>query len=116
VTNNGDRVPPVELRQHRRQRVLLSGLGFVPHPHSTFDCTIKDISESGARIVIPTDAVVPRRFFLINVKNQMAYEVQIVRRKERDMGVKILRSIELTNVSSPETRQLRQLLVERLQR
>jgi hypothetical protein len=116
VTNNGDPVPPIELRQRRRQRVLLSGLGFVPQTHSTFNCTIKDLSESGARIAILADSVIPRRFFLINVKNHMAYEVQTVRRKERDMGLKILRSIELTNGSSPETRHLRQLLVERLHR
>jgi hypothetical protein len=109
-------MPPVELRRWRRQRVLLSGLGFVPQTHSTFDCTIKDVSESGARIAIRTDSVVPRRFFLINVKNQMAYEVQTVRRKERDMGLKILRPIELTNASCHESRQLRQLLVERLHR
>jgi hypothetical protein len=109
-------VPPVELRRSRRQRVLLSGLGFVPQTHSTFDCTIKDLSESGARISIRTDAVVPRRFLLINVKNHMAYEVQTVRRKERDMGLKILRLIELTKASCHESRQLRQLLVERLHR
>jgi len=106
----------MELRRWRRQRVLFSGLGFVPQTHSTFDCTIKDLSESGARIAIRTDAVVPRRFLLINVKSHMAYEVQIVRRKERDFGLKILRPIELTKASCHESRQLRQLLVERLHR
>ena len=108
--------PPVENRSEKRRRVLLSGVIFVPKNHSTFDCSIRDISESGARIDIPAGALIPIRFQLINVKDQVAYEVQCVRRNGREMALKMLRSIPLTDASSTETFQLRRLLAERLQR
>lgn len=108
--------PDVENRSAKRRRVLLSGVIFVPKTHSTFDCSIRDISESGARIEVRAGALIPIRFQLINVKDQVAYEVQCVRRNGREMALKVLRSIPLADASSTETLQLRRLLVERLQR
>ena len=106
----------IENRKERRQRVFLSGLIFVPESHSTFDCLIKDISETGAKISIPAEALIPNRFLLVNVKGHQAYEVQSVRRTKQEMGLKILRPISLTEASSVEARHLRRLLVERLHR
>ena len=61
-------------------------------------------------------ALVPTRFLLVNIKNHIAYEAQCVRRKGRELGLRILRTISLTEVSSSESLQLRRLLVERLSR
>ena len=108
--------PTVEHRSARRRRVLLSGIIFVPKTHSTLDCWIRDLSETGVRIDVSVGALVPIRFQLINIKDQNAYEVQCVRRNGRDMALKILRSIPLADASSSEGLQLRRLLVERLQR
>jgi hypothetical protein len=99
-----------------RRRVLLSGVIYVPKSHSTFDCSIRDLSDSGARIDVRAGALIPTRFQLINVKDQIAYEVQCVRRNGREMALKTLRLIPLADASSSEARQLRRLLVERLQR
>jgi len=111
-----DSIPLVELRGLRRQRVLWPGLIFVPRPHSTFDCSIRDLSETGARIAINGDALIPTEFLLIDIKNRDAYEVQRVRRNNLEMGLKILRTISLDEASSPEARGLRRLLIERLHR
>ena len=111
-----DTKPPVELRKERRQRVLLSGLIFVPKTHSTFDCSIRDLSETGARITVVGDALMSTRFLMINIKSQVAYDVQCVRRKGREMALKILRPISLEDTASSEALQLRRLLVERLHR
>ncbi|HUE63362.1 MAG TPA: PilZ domain-containing protein [Rhizomicrobium sp.] len=99
-----------------RRRVLLSGVIYVPKSHSTFDCSIRDLSDSGARIDVRAGALIPTRFQLINVKDQIGYEVQCVRRNGREMALKTLRLIPLADASSFEARQLRRLLVERLQR
>ena len=116
MSDPGGPVPPKERRKTRRRPVLFSGLVFVPETHTTLDCSIKDISQTGARIEIQSDAPVQTRFFLINVKNSVAYDVQSVRRTGREIGLKMLRSIPLSEASDPEARQLRRLLVERLHR
>jgi len=108
--------PPVERRSAPRRRVFLSGVIFVPKTNSTFDCSIRDLSESGARIDVCAGSLIPTRFQLINIKDQIAYEVQCVRRNGRDLALKILQSIPLADASGSETIQLRRLLVERLQR
>ena len=108
--------PSAEHRRARRRRVLLSGIVFVPKTHSSFDCSIRDLSETGARIGICPGALIPTRFQLINIKDQVAYEVQCVRRNGREMALKILRSIPLIEPSSSDALLLRRLLVERLQR
>lgn len=111
-----DTKPPVELRKERRQRVLLSGLIFVPKTHTTFDCSIRDLSETGARIDVSGESLISTRFLMINIKSQVAYDVQCVRRKGREMALKILRPIPLTDTTSSEALQLRRLLIERLHR
>jgi hypothetical protein len=116
VSDSYDSKPPIEQRKERRRRVLLSGLIFIADRHSTLDCSIKDLSESGARICVSADAIIPPEFFLINIKSQVAYEVQNIRRKGREVRLKILRSVSLTQASSPEELRLRRLLVERLGR
>ena len=62
------------------------------------------------------EALVPTRFLLVNIKNHIAYEAQCVRRKGRELGLKLLRPISLTEASSSEALQLRRLLIERLHR
>ena len=116
MSGPSDSKPPVEKRNELRRRVLLPGLIFVPKAHWTFDCSIRNLSETGARIEIQAEAPIPSRFLLIDIKNRVAYEVEIVRRKERDVGLKILRPISLMDASDSEALQLKRLLVERLNR
>jgi two-component system cell cycle response regulator len=106
----------MENRCESRRRVLWAGLIFVPQTHSTIDCSIKDLSETGARISVRSDTIIPNKFLLIDITNRAAYEVRCVRRDARVLGLKMLRSISLTERSSVEANQLRRLLVERLSR
>jgi hypothetical protein len=116
VSESFDSRTRVEHRRAQRRRVVLSGIVFVPKTHSIFDCWIRDLSETGARIDVRAGALIPIRFQLINIKDQIAYEVQCVRRNGPEMAVTMLRSIPLADASSSEALQLRRLLVERLQR
>jgi len=108
--------PPVGKRKRRRRRVLFSGFIYVPETHSPFNCSIKDVSETGAKIIIKTEALVPSTFQLVNVTNQTAFEVQCVRRSGRELGLKILRSISLTEAASSDAQELKRLLVAWLHR
>ena len=116
MTKSSDSKSQVEYRKELRRRVLFSGVIFVPQTHATIDCSIKDLSDDGAKIIVHAQTLSPDNYLLINIKNRIAYEVQCVRRKGREMGVKIRRSISLMEATSPEALQLRRLLVERLER
>jgi hypothetical protein len=111
-----DSNPPAENREGHRRRTLLPGLIFVPQTQWTFECLIRNLSEAGAKIDIQADAPIPSRFMLIDIKNRLAYEVEMVRRRERDVGLKILRSIPLMEASGSEALQLKRLLVDRMAR
>ena len=105
-----------ENRGEHRRRVLWSGLVFVPQTHSTIDCTIRDLSATGARIRVRAETPLPTKFLLADITNQAAYEVQCVRRNDLELGVKLLRPVQLENRHCFKSIQLRRLLVERLNR
>jgi hypothetical protein len=103
--------PPGEQRTRRRRRVLFSGFIYVPETRSPVKCSIKDISETGAKIIIKSESHIPGTFQLVNVTNQTAFEVQCVNQIGRELGLKILRPISLTEAVSSEAQELKRLLV-----
>src|ERR1700692_139593 len=60
--NDNSPPPPAERRPRSRKRVLLGGIiTFADGAHS-FDCTFRNLSESGARIVVAKNAQFPSEF------------------------------------------------------
>jgi hypothetical protein len=111
-----DSNPPAENRDGQRRRTLLPGLIFVPQTQWTFECLIRNLSEAGAKIEIQAETPIPSSFMLIDIKNRVAYEAEMVRRRGRDVGLKLLRSIPLMEASGSEALQMKRLLVDRLAR
>lgn len=116
VNNSNVSTTSLEHRTTRRRRVLWSGLIFVPQTQTAFDCSIKEISKIGARVGIRGEAALPIKFLLVDITNRAAYEVECVRRNQREMGLKILRPVSLSEDVDPDARQLKRLMVERLPR
>ena len=108
--------PPVEHRGKRRRRVLLSGMAYVPQTRATFDCTIRDLSETGARITVRPGAIIPTHFLLINIRDRVAYDVQTIWRRESELGVTIVRPVSLADNTHPDAGHLRRLWLERANR
>jgi hypothetical protein len=54
----------------------------------SFDCTIRDLSEVGARLRVISSAPLPSRFYLIHVKEGVAYDAEIAWTQGKDVGVK----------------------------
>lgn len=108
--------PPIEHRGKRRRKVLLSGMGYVPQTLATFDCTIRDLSETGARMTVRSGAIIPTRFLLINIRDRVAYEVQTIWRRESELGVTIVRPVSLAANTHPDADHLRRLWLERASR
>ena len=95
-------------RPEPRKRVLLSGLIVYGHGAFTCDCTFRNVSASGARIRVPYLLALPNRFYLINVREGVAYSARVVWNKGLEMGIKFDTSHSLSAKSD--------ILFERLKR
>ena len=114
MTGSIDRpaAPPQEGRNTRRQRVLLGGKIAYDNGNYTCDCSIRDLSATGARLGIRGGTVLPKYFYLLDLRNGMAYECEVVWRNAAQTGVKFLGSTALSELTDPKLRYLRNLYVE----
>ncbi len=60
----GTGLPPADEREARRRRVLKAGLICFNARHSTLPCTVRDLSEDGARIMVSGSVSIPDSFEL----------------------------------------------------
>jgi hypothetical protein len=81
-----------ELRRHRRKPInysasIISADGAPPRR-----CALRDVSESGARLIFETDAAVPDEFvLLLSTNGNTRRHCRAVWRAELEMGVTFLR-------------------------
>lgn len=101
-----------EPRGAARKRVLLSGKIAYGEGAFSYDCTIRDISASGAKLGIRGATVLPREFFLIDLKRSTAFASELVWRSATCCGVRFHAAYELANITDPKLCYLRRLYVE----
>lgn len=70
-----------------------------------FNCVIRDISESGAKIEIRQSDILQKELFLLGAKTKTVIEAELAWRKGNFAGVRFLREHDL--VSSEDPRMLR---------
>jgi hypothetical protein len=75
-------------RPASRRHVLLPGLVVFANGAFTCDCTFRNLSSTGARVIISRHVQFPDRFYLINVRDGLAYDAQLVWKKGIAAGVK----------------------------
>ena len=86
----GDRPVAIERRKSHRMRVLKRGKAVLHHNRSVLNCTIRDLSEGGARLAFENAAVVPQEFCLVFVAENEMRDVREVWRRADQMGVEFL--------------------------
>jgi len=89
VSLNPADLPPrvVDERGANRKRILLSGKVVYGEGNFAHDCTIRNLSETGARITLPKGECVPTRVFLIDKRTATAYEAAVTWIKAPDFGL-----------------------------
>jgi hypothetical protein len=89
--------PPrvVNGRRAVRKRTLLSGRVVYGEDDRVRDCTIRDLSETGARITLAKGEVIPTRVFLIDKRTATAYEARVTWIKAPDFGLSFVNSYSL---------------------
>ncbi len=102
VTTGPDDQPPlVERRPARRKRVLLTGIITYAGETFSFECTIRDLSETGARLGVPLHTQLPSDFYLINIRDRVAYDSKVVWRGAHNIGITFKTFYPLSEVVDP---------------
>ncbi len=81
----------------------------------SFDCVMRDLSSTGARLKLPPSCALPNTFHLLEVKSGEIWEAQIAWRRYPEIGVTFLRTCD-KNSDDPNARLLKRLRAESLER
>ena len=80
-------VPMDEKRRIPRQRTLKTGRIVFANGSFTVDCAIRNISDKGARLQVPTTVAIPDRFTLVEAQGGASRAAQVIWRKGDLMGI-----------------------------
>lgn len=82
-------------RAAARQRVLFGGK--IVHGDGAFsvDCTIRDLSESGAKITLGQRVSIPNDVYFIELRLGVAYAAQVAWRRTPNFGLRFVKRIDL---------------------
>ncbi len=108
----GSKPEAAEARSAKRKRVLLGGKIVYGDGAFTYDCSIRDLSEAGARIGIPGAVVLPKHFYLIDLRQAAGYDCEVVWRNATQTGVTIRNAFSLADLPDSKLAFLRRLYVE----
>ena len=104
-----------ELRQATRRKVLLSGKVIWDEGAHILDCSILDVSATGARITLKAGQTMPESVFLLDMGNRMAHQATVVSERAGGFGLKFLKSMKLADVTAPELRYLKRIWLQAAQ-
>jgi hypothetical protein len=100
-------------RRSLRTRTLLKGKLSFGRGAFTVDCTIRDISGTGARVRVQPGAAVPAQVFLVHLRDRTAFEATVKwRRKDGQLGLKLDAAHDLNHCRTPELKQLRRYCID----
>jgi hypothetical protein len=102
--------PPVaERRPSARSRVLLSGIVTYGDGAFSFDCSFRNLSKTGARVMVGINMQFPSQFFLINIRDRVAYDCKVVWNKGSEIGVTFKAVVALSAITDPRLAYLKKL-------
>jgi hypothetical protein len=81
-----------ERRRFSRRRALKGGEIAFNLGHSVIDCTIREFSDGGARLVVENTVGIPNEFALAFQDGRPARRCRVVWRKGQALGVEFFRS------------------------
>lgn len=93
-----------DLRKEPRKRTRKGGRIVCPEASMSYDCQIRDLSESGARIEINQWCSFPKNIIIEIGRLDLVeaiYEVEVVWTDARNLGVKFLHQLSQNKVQNP---------------
>jgi hypothetical protein len=98
-----------EKRDTRRRRIVSFGLLVPGDSHPGLDCTVRDISDDGARIGFARGVPLPERFWLIDVRARTAHDASVAWRDELEAGLNFHDTFALAQIVDPRLLFLKRL-------
>ena len=97
MSNLAPELPPrvANSRRSLRDRVVLPGKVIYGEGAFSIDCRIKDISETGARIIVSLGLPVPTNIVFMEVKSRAVHEAVVVRAASPEFGLRFIRTYAL---------------------
>jgi hypothetical protein len=75
-------------RSQQRRRILKDGRVLLPGSRVSYDCAIRDLSETGAKLRLQLDSItLPNEFELVFVAEGLAHPVILKWQRGREAGV-----------------------------
>ena len=81
-----------ERRKSSRVAVRLGAKAFVANSEQSIECTILDISETGARLELRDVDIIPSRLILYIPEVDCTYNCEVAWRKKEQCGLKFINS------------------------
>ncbi|QQR38165.1 PilZ domain-containing protein [Devosia rhizoryzae] len=76
-----------DTRSSQRHRTLKGGKIVVNDGFSTFSCTVRNMSETGAKLLVPSVIGIPERFSLA-LDDGRSFACEVAWRTETELGVR----------------------------
>ena len=102
-----------ERRPSQRRRFLLGGIIAFSDGAISFDCIIRNQSVGGAKISHAKDLQLPAHFYLINIRDRLVYEAELIWSKEEESGINYKKQMSLSSIDDPALGYLAQLWLSR---
>lgn len=96
-----------ETRAAVRQRTFLKGTVYYDNRRASIECTIRDLSDSGARVTFEHPVTVPDNIELFIPQKQQTLRACVRRREPKEIGIafEIERALEPRRASDAELQQ-----------
>lgn len=100
--------PAAEKRIATRQRIARNGKIVFANFATILDCTMRDVSETGAKLIAQDAKSVPDKFGLVLITDQLMRDAKVVWRRGNEIGVEFEgATVDLTKTRSPRLQQFR---------
>lgn len=106
----------IERRSTARQRLLLTGIIIHGPFEFTADCAVRNLTATGAHIILKSPLVVAKPIVLLVVSQGKAFKADKTWSKGKEIGLSGLHEIDLNDTSDSTAALARRLLTARLAR
>lgn len=98
---------PLERRRNNRHRALLAGKLANDDATTTIDCTIRNLSDTGAMVETQTPHLIPPHLQLMQIKEGIVWDAEVVWRRGTRIGLKLNERHDLRESNDKQLRALR---------
>ncbi len=86
----------VELRRARRMRTYVAGKIVFRDASCSVNCVVRDVSDTGARIAVAADRLLPERCYFVASKRESVFDAEIVWQRGDQRGLRLLPVLDLS--------------------